>query len=101
MKRYDTATWTAVDSVTTDTTSSARQMYEYDYAEMRVISETTTAWAGTVQVQGSLDGTNFSNYGSSITAAGFYVIDPIPQYVKVVTTRTAGTLQIELRPVVL
>ena len=99
-KSYDQAVWTAIDSVTTDTTSSARQFYEYDRAELRVVSEVATAWTGTVQVQGSQDGTNFSNLGSAITTAGFYFIDPIPEWLKLVTTRTAGTLQCEVRGVV-
>ena len=92
---------TAIDGVVTDTTSSGYQFHEYDYLEMHVKSDVATAWTGTVQVQGSIDGTNYENSGSVITnTAGIYIVDPTPEWVKIVSTRTAGTLTVKLRPVV-
>ena len=99
MKDYYQAEWVALNNVTTSTTSSSKEMMAYDYAELEVDSTTTTAWSGTVQIQGSIDNSTFYNYGDAVTAEGFYIIDPLPRYIRVVGTRDAGRLLVHVKPV--
>jgi len=95
LKKYYQDTWTALDGITSTTTSSAREFADYDYAELMVVDD--GSWEGNVQVLGSVDGSDFYNYGSQITSEGLYIIDPVPQWIKVKGTRTAGTLTVEIR----
>lgn len=54
--------------------------------------------AGTIQIQGSLDGSNYTNIGSAYTVTDvasqstmFYVTGPLPRYIKVLQTGS-GTM---------
>ena len=58
-----------------------------------ILTKLSGTGAGTVKVQGSLDGTNYKDIGSAYTitdvttqSCTFYVTAPLPQYVKVLTT---------------
>ena len=62
-----------------------------------------TAWTGAVQVKASNDGTNFHNYGDSQDTAGYYIIDPLPEWIQIEGTVTASgsILEVEVRPVII
>lgn len=58
-----------------------------------VLAKISGTGAGTVQLQGSLDGTNYVNIGSAYTitntatqSTAFYIAAPVPQYLKVLST---------------
>lgn len=58
-----------------------------------VLNKISGTGAGTVQVQGSLDGVNYVNLGSAFTITNvatqsqvFYLTAPLPHYVKVLST---------------
>lgn len=62
------------------------------------VTEISGTSAGTVKVQGSLDGTNYSDIGSAYTVTDvaaqytmFYISGPLPRYVRVLQTGS-GTM---------
>lgn len=91
----------AGDTVTNSGTASKVIRLTAGYAGIAIQAKATEisgTSAGTIKVQGSLDGTNFTDIGSAYTVTDvasqstmFYVSAPVPVYVRVLQTGS-GTM---------
>jgi hypothetical protein len=88
---------TTVNTGTASRVLSATGNYAGAVIQVKVTKISGTA-AGTVKMQGSLDGTNYEDIGTAYTVTDvatqfktFYISAPLPQYIRVLETG-AGTM---------